>query len=57
MSGDIQHENGDTEFISENDKGVLAVPDLPIPSYTEKPLSPRISHFSARNVTLTRITV
>jgi len=61
LSGDIQHEDGTVEFVLETPQGVL-VPPTPITpapplDFTERPFSPRISHFSVRNIEITRVTV
>lgn len=60
LSGDIQHEDGTVEFVLEDAQGVLTPPTPVTPAppldFTERPFSPRIAHFSVRELEITRIT-
>jgi hypothetical protein len=54
LRGTVEHQDGSIEFIAPDARGVLAIPSLPIPDPSPRPLSPRIARFIARNLTVSR---
>jgi hypothetical protein len=54
LRGAIQHQDGSVEFIAPDPRGILAIPNRPIPDPSPRPLSPRIARFIARNLTVRR---
>ena len=57
LRGELHHHDGTEEFVVPDDSGVMEIPDETIPDPTDRPLSPRIARFRARNITLTRSSV
>ena len=57
LKGEVHHQNGTIEFFLPDDTGAISIPDVTIPDPTDKPLSPRIARFFARDVTLERTLV
>lgn len=54
LRGEIHLHDGSVEFAVPDDTGAIAIPDEDIPDPTDKPLSPRIARFIARDITFTR---
>ena len=54
IRGEIHNHDGSIIFTLPTSDGSIAVPDDPIPDPTNKPLSPRISRFRARNISVER---
>lgn len=54
LRGEIHNHDGSIEFRSPDDAGSISVPDDEIPDPTDKPLSPRIARFLARDISLQR---
>jgi hypothetical protein len=54
MRGEIHHHDGTVEFAETDDTGAIRIPDEEIPDPTDKPLSPRISRFIAREISFSR---
>lgn len=54
IKGEIHNHDGSIVFASPDDTGAIRIPDDEIPDPTDKPLSPRIARFIARDITLTR---
>jgi hypothetical protein len=57
LKGEVHHQNGALEFFLPDDTGAIAIPDEDIDDPTDKPLSPRITRFFARDITLERTLV
>jgi len=57
IRGEIHNHDGTTSFVLSDTAGSLAIPNDAIPDPTDKPLSPRIARFRARNINLSRQTV
>lgn len=57
MRGEIHHQDGTIEFVVPSSAGVMVIPDEEIPDPTDRPLSPRIARFIARDITLSRTSV
>jgi hypothetical protein len=57
LRGEIHNHDGSIEFRSPDETGSVSIPDDEIPDPTDKPLSPRIARFLARNVTVQRSVV
>lgn len=54
MRGSINHHDGTVEYAVPTEAGSMEIPDEDIPDPTDKPLSPRIARFIARDITMTR---
>ena len=54
LKGEIHNQDGTTQFIYPNSNGVMAIPSLPIPDPTTRPLSPKIARYIAQNIVLSR---
>lgn len=54
IRGEIHNHDGSVIFTNPDAQGVVGIPDNEIPDPTEKPLSPRIARFIARNIILIR---
>jgi hypothetical protein len=54
LRGEIHNHDGSVVFTLPDAAGDLAIPDDPIPDPTDKPLSPRIARFRARDISITR---
>jgi hypothetical protein len=54
IRGEIHNHDGSVIFTLPNDAGSISIPDDPIDDPSDKPLSPRIARFRARNITLER---
>ena len=54
LRGEIHNHDGTIEFRVPDDAGSMSIPDDEIPDPTDKPLSPRIARFLARDITLQR---
>jgi len=54
LRGEIHLHDGSVEFAVPDDTGAIAIPNEDIPDPTDKPLSPRIARFIARDITFTR---
>ena len=54
MRGEIHNQNGSVIFTLPQSDGSIAIPNDPIPDPSDKPLSPRIARFRARNISLER---
>lgn len=57
LKGEIHNHDGTIEFTLPDSSGAISIPNNTIPDPTDKPLSPRIARFFARNVTLERTLV
>jgi hypothetical protein len=54
LRGEVHNHDGTVEFRVPDDAGSMTIPDDEIPDPTDKPLSPRIARFLARDITLQR---
>jgi hypothetical protein len=57
LRGEIHNQDGSVVFTLAESDGSIPIPDDPIPDPTDKPLSPRIARFVARNIELQRQSV
>lgn len=54
LKGEVHNHDGTIQFTLPDSAGSISIPNDPIPDPTDKPLSPRISRFRSRSVSLER---